>query len=371
MNPQDIGIIDRFNGAFNRVIDTGFGLIQGDVYYLYGALIIISLTLAALFWSLEENGSLMVPFLRKVLLIGFFAFLLRDWQALTQTVAASFATLGLKAGGSSMTVEQFYSPGTVAAVGVGIIDLFMGQIRKLTGPVAFFKNIADIFVISLAMIGILAAFFVLAIQIVVTVVEFKIVTLAAFPLVAFGIYSKTTFLSERALGYVASSGLKVLAMAVIVSVGQSMFGDLRPGPDPNFNEALSILLGALLLLALSISVPAVAGSLVSGGPSLGAGALAGAAIAGGTVAAGAAVGGAAAAAAPSRALASVRAAAAVPSSSSSSAASSVPAPANSNATPVKSASSIGNTLMHARSVYPSTPDSSGGMTASNTGSKEE
>ena len=49
MNPQDIGIIDRFNGAFNRVIDTGFGLIQGDVYYLYGALIIISLTLAALF----------------------------------------------------------------------------------------------------------------------------------------------------------------------------------------------------------------------------------------------------------------------------------------------------------------------------------
>jgi len=40
------GVIDRFLGTFAQYIDSGFGLIQGDVHWLAGVLIVIDVILA-------------------------------------------------------------------------------------------------------------------------------------------------------------------------------------------------------------------------------------------------------------------------------------------------------------------------------------
>ncbi|MDQ2862009.1 MAG: P-type conjugative transfer protein TrbL, partial [Pseudomonadota bacterium] len=45
------GVIDRFLGVFTQYIDSGFGLLQGDVRWLAGVLIAIDITLAGLFWA--------------------------------------------------------------------------------------------------------------------------------------------------------------------------------------------------------------------------------------------------------------------------------------------------------------------------------
>lgn len=43
---NDLGVIDRFMTAFIRYIDSGFGLLGGDVAFLTSTLIAIDLTLA-------------------------------------------------------------------------------------------------------------------------------------------------------------------------------------------------------------------------------------------------------------------------------------------------------------------------------------
>jgi len=136
----------------------------------------------------------------------------------------------------------------------------------------------------------------------VTLIEFKLVTLAGFVLVPFAFWNRTAFLAEKVLGNVVSSGVKVLVLAVIVGIGSMIFGQFQTpaGADPSLNHALAIMLASLTMLGLGIFGPGIATGLVSGAPQLGAGAAAGTALgaAGLAVAGGAAVatGGAAVAA---------------------------------------------------------------------------
>jgi type IV secretion system protein TrbL len=139
---------------------------------------------------------------------------------------------------------------------------------------------------------VLLAFFILAIQLFITLIEFKLTTLAGFVLIPFGLFGKTAFAAERVLGNVISSGIKVLVLAVIVGIGTTLFAQFTAGfggNQPTIEDALSLVLAALSLLGLGIFGPGIANGIVSGGPQLGAGAAVGTGLAaGGIVAAGAA-----------------------------------------------------------------------------------
>src|SRR4029077_20189259 len=80
---------------------------------------------------------------------------------------------------------------------------------QLTGYVSFFANFIQIFVLLTAWLVVVVAFFILSIQPFVTLIKFKLPTLAGFILVPFGLFSKTAFLAERVLGNVVASGVKV------------------------------------------------------------------------------------------------------------------------------------------------------------------
>lgn len=141
----------------------------------------------------------------------------------------------------------------------------------------------------------LLAFFILAIQLFVTLIEFKLTTLAGFVLIPFGLFGKTAFMAERVLGNVVSSGIKVLVLAVIIGIGSTLFSQFTAGfggATPTIDDAMAIVLAALSLLGLGIFGPGIAAGLVSGGPQLGAGAAVGTglAVGGAALAAGGAAG---------------------------------------------------------------------------------
>ena len=70
---NDLGIIDRFMETFSRYIDSGFGLLSGDVAFLTTILIGIDITLAGLFWALGGEDNIIERLIRKVLYVGVFA----------------------------------------------------------------------------------------------------------------------------------------------------------------------------------------------------------------------------------------------------------------------------------------------------------
>lgn len=303
---NDLSVIDRFLDVFSRYIDSGFGLLHGEVAFLTATLVGIDVALAGLFWAMSHasggGDDVVVKLVKKVLYVGAFAFIIGNFNNLAGILFRSFAGLGLVASGSSMTQAQLLQPGRLAQAGVDAGRPIMAQISDLTGFPEVFANLDVISVLFLAWLVIIVSFFVLAVQLFVTLIEFKLTTLAGFVLVPFALWNKTAFLAERVLGNVVSSGIKVLVLAVIVGIGSGLFAQFQvpPGTEPSIDHALAIMLASLTLLGLGIFGPGIATGLVSGAPQLGAGAAAGTVLgaAGLAVAGGAAIaaGGAAVAA---------------------------------------------------------------------------
>jgi type IV secretion system protein TrbL len=273
MATADPAVLDDFLNTFKTQVDAGFGLIQGDVAGTLGTLVVISIVVTAILWAIDENQNVLASLVRKVLLVGFFAFLVAQWHTLSTTVVNGFAALGLKAGGGAMSVSTFTtSPSQIVMAGIKVIAGLMQYVQKIApGPIEFFAHIDVVIMALVAAIGILIAFVILAVEIVVTIIEFHIVTLVAFVTVPFGVLSQTSFMSERAIGYVVSVGIKLMALAIVVSLGTTVFNTYTVSSDPGIGEDVGLLLAAVLMVMLALKIPAIAAALISGGPQLNAG----------------------------------------------------------------------------------------------------
>lgn len=288
---EGTGVIDRFLEVFTRYIDSGFGLLQGEVAWLASTLIVIDVTLAALFWAWGADDDILARLVKKTLFVGIFAFIIGNWNSLSRIVFESFAGLGLQASGTGLSAAEFLRPGRVAQVGLDAGRPILESISGLMGYISFFENFIQIAVLLLAWAIVLLSFFILAIQLFISLIEFKLATLCGFVLVPFGLFNKTAFMAERVLGLVISSGVKVLVLAVVVGIGSTLFGEFTRGfeAQPTIEDAMALVLAALSLLGLGIFGPSIANGIVSGGPQLGAGAAVGTGLAaGGAMLAGAA-----------------------------------------------------------------------------------
>lgn len=291
---NDIAVIDRFLIVFSNYIDSGFGLLGGEVAFLTATLVVIDMTIAGLYWAMGhatgQGDDVIAKLIRKVLYVGAFAYIIGNFNWLASIVVRSFAGLGLMASGSRITQAEFLQPGRLAQVGTDAGAPILAQIGDMAGFPEVFANLDAIVVMFLAWLVVILSFFVLAIQLFITLIEFKLTTLAGFVLVPFALWNKTAFLAEKVLGNVVSSGIKVLVLAVIVGIGTGLFAEFQVAPaEPSLDHALVIMLASLALLALGIFGPGIATGLVSGSPQRGAGAAAGTAlaVAGTAVAAGA------------------------------------------------------------------------------------
>jgi type IV secretion system protein TrbL len=292
---NDLGVIDHFLNVFSTYIDSGFGLLGNELAYLTAILVVLDITLAGLFWAMGGTDDVIARLIKKTLYVGAFAFIITNFNLLSGILFRSFAGLGLLAGGNTIAAAKFLQPGWLAGIGVDAARPLLTQIGDLAGFPDVFLHLEVIVTLFLAWLIVIVSFFVLAIQLFVTLIEFKLTTLAGFVLVPFALWNRTAFLAERVLGNVVSSGVKVLVLAVIVSIGSTLFSEFGPalGTEPSIDQALAIMLASLTLLGLGIFGPGIATGLVSGAPQLGAGAAVGTAMgaAGLAVAGGAALAG--------------------------------------------------------------------------------
>ncbi|MFZ5676606.1 MAG: P-type conjugative transfer protein TrbL [Pseudomonadota bacterium] len=268
------GVIDNFLGVFTSYIDSGFGLLGGEVAFIATTLIVIDVTLAALFWSWGADGDIIARLVKKTLFVGVFAYIIGNWNNLARIVFESFAGLGLQASGTGFSIQDLMRPGRVAQTGLDAARPLLESISNLMGWIAFFENFIQIACLLFAWALVLLAFFILAIQLFITLIEFKLTTLAGFVLIPFGLFGKTAFMAERVLGNVISSGIKVLVLAVIIGIGSTLFSQFTAGfggQPPTIDDAMAVVLAALSLLGLGIFGPGIANGIVSGGPQLGAG----------------------------------------------------------------------------------------------------
>ena len=272
---NDLNVIDRFLAAFITYIDSGFGLLGPDVGFLTATLIGIDITLAGLFWAMGGEDNVIGRFLRKILYVGAFAFILNSFSTLADIIFRSFAQAGLTAGGGTLSADDLLKPGRLAGTGFSAAWPLLEQASEMVGFTTFFDNFLTIMVLLFAWALVIIAFFILSVQMFVCILEFKLTSLAGFILVPFALWNRTSFLAERVLGNVVSSGIKVMVLAVIVGIGSNFFTEFTEalqGHEPDIGQAMSLVLASLALFGLGIFGPSVASGLVAGAPQLGAGA---------------------------------------------------------------------------------------------------
>jgi len=278
--------VNSFLDQFLAMAGNGFGLIQGDVTYVLNALIAISIVLAGVQWALMQEAPL-APFFRKVLFIGFFAFLINNWNTLATAINQSGALLGLRAGGSSLTLADLHNPGRIAGIGV---ELF-GRSVALSEGMNILIDTLPMITIYLAAICVTLGFFILALQLFVVLIAFKLGSLAAFIALPWGVFSGTAWIAERPLGWVVGSAVRLFVLGFVASISISFVDALPATLTLDAGGALNILLFGLTVMALAWFAPVLAGEVVQGQPHLsGADAfragLGAAVIGGGTVAGG-------------------------------------------------------------------------------------
>ena len=209
------------------------------------------MTLAGLFWAMGhatgQGEDVIAKLIRKVLYVGAFAYIIGNFNMLASVVFRSFAGLGLTASGSTLSMGNFLQPGRLAKAGIDAAAPILDQIKELSGFPEVFIHLAPIVVLFFAWLVVIVSFFVLAVQLFVTLIEFKLTTLAGFVLVPFALWNKTAFLAEKVLGNVVSSGIKVLVLAVIVGIGSGLFSEFNipAGSEPSIDRALVIMLASL------------------------------------------------------------------------------------------------------------------------------
>jgi type IV secretion system protein TrbL len=175
---NDLNVIDEFMATFIRYIDSGFGLLGPDVGFLTSVLIGIDITLAGLFWAMGGEDDVIGRFLKKILYIGVFALILNRFQALADIIFRSFAQAGLTAGGGTLAADDLLRPGRLAGTGFQAAWPLLDQASDLLGFTTFFDNFLTIMVLLIAWVIVIVAFFLLAVQMFVCILEFKLTTLA-------------------------------------------------------------------------------------------------------------------------------------------------------------------------------------------------
>lgn len=260
---MDPSTVNSFLDQFLAVADSGFGLIRGDVNFVLNALIVISITLAGVQWALAGEAP-MAPFFRKVLFIGLFAFLINNWNEIATAINQSGAMLGLRAGGGSMTMADLHNPGRVARIGM---DLF-GRTVALSEGMNILTDFIPMVTILLAAVLAMIGFFVLALQIFVALIAFKLGSLAAFVALPWGVFSGTSWVAERPLGWVAGCAIRLFILALIASVSLTFVNTLPATLTLDAGGALNVLLFGLTVLALAWFGPMLASEVMQGQPHL-------------------------------------------------------------------------------------------------------
>ncbi|MGE3303480.1 MAG: type IV secretion system protein [Hyphomonadaceae bacterium] len=260
---MDPAAINTFLERFLAVADTGFGLIQGDVRFVLNALIIISIALAGVQWALAGEAP-MAPFFRKVLFVGLFAFFVNNWDHLATLINQSGAALGLKAGGGAMTMADLHNPGRIAQIGV---EMF-GRTAALGQGMNILTDFITLMLIFIAAIFVMLGFFVLALQLFVALIAFKLGSLAAFVALPWGVFNGTAWVAERPLGWVAGSAMRLFVLALVASVSMAFVASLPATLTLDAGGALNVLLFGLTVLALAWFAPMLASEVVQGQPHL-------------------------------------------------------------------------------------------------------
>jgi type IV secretion system protein TrbL len=202
--------------------------------------------------------------IKRLMFIGAFYALLVNGPTWIPAIIDSFQIIGRNAAGLPLGL----SPGDVFLRGLDITNSLCSS-ASATG---FFSNPAGAFALVLAGLIIFLAFVVVSVHFIMAVVESYVVVGAGFLFLGFGGSRWTAPYVERYIALAVAVGVKIMVLYLLVGGGMSLSsgwaaraGAISSSSNPLL-EALDIVGGAIVFMALCWQAPKFIASLLGGSP---------------------------------------------------------------------------------------------------------
>ena len=280
----DTGLLTTLLNTFQDAFTGGFSRIYPDAMKLLAILAALEVAIAAIWWAIAQEEAI-VTIARKCIQIGFFVFVVTQYQPLITAVLDGFVSTGLKAGGGG-SLNLIKDPSLIIDYGFAATAPIFDHLKDF-GILS--AGLVDIVLSGLAGILVLLAFFALAIQVFITYLEFFIIAVLGLILIPFGVLKHTSFIAEKVFGAIIAFGIRLMVLAFILSVASPTLASITLPPNPPWQQVFVMLLAALTIMGLAWHAPSIASGLISGAPSLTAGAAVGMVAAGAGALTGAAI----------------------------------------------------------------------------------
>jgi type IV secretion system protein TrbL len=262
---MDAGILTSVLNQLAGRLSLGYARLLPDALILMRYLVAIEIVILGVFWALGKSD-VTVTAIKKITAIGLFLWIITGMQSLSYALIRSFAQAGLVAGGNVLTVANLFDPSA-------IIDMGFRTTKPIFDSIGGFTNIALHPVNSalqfLAGLMGLFSYFLIAWNLFVVIIEFYLFSVCAMILIPFAVFKPTSWLAERAIGGAFTIGVKLMVLALIVSMSYDIINglDLTPVTDSNYQLYCAVSLMCVLAY-LCWSAPNFAAGIISGGPNL-------------------------------------------------------------------------------------------------------
>lgn len=236
------------------------------IYYM----ILIDLTLTFLFVE-EEGMNIFIKIMRKILVYGFFVYMIKNFSEIVDTILHGFIQLGnLATNGGIPSKELLVSPGAMFADLLEFIFSILGIAGTTVAldaiPLVSIESVPTAVLIFVFLLAIGALF--IGIEITTIFIKFFIVTAAAIILMPFGAFKKTQDIAIKGLHGLFAQGIEIMFVAIILNFYQkykdTLFGFADPPQDI---EMLGMLqnLGVMMLFVFMVTkIPSFVSTLISG-----------------------------------------------------------------------------------------------------------
>lgn len=108
----------------------------------------------------------------------------------------------------------------------------------------------------------------LALQVFVALIAFKLGALAAFVALPWGVFSGTSWVAERPIGWVVGSAIRLFVLAFVASISVTFVDSLPATMTLDDGGVLNVLLFGLTVMTLAWFAPNLASEVVQGQPHL-------------------------------------------------------------------------------------------------------
>ncbi len=270
---------------FAQSFDKGRVALLEDAQSIFHLLIIVEVIFAGIYFAIGQGAELR-SVAKKLLIIGFFSFVISNYSSLLDTVLAGFIYAGQKASGETgADLSLFKDPGHIFTLGCQkikpafdkLLEMGMLDLISLDPLVVLFGGIVSCLCFGL-----------LAIQMFVTYLEYLVVSALGFILIPFGIFEPLRFLADRVFGAIIGFGIKFMCLGLIIGAAEQYVGQLILPAAVTWQQSLDFVVVALALCFLGFHAPGLALTLLTGSPHISAGSVAataaGAAVLGGRLA---------------------------------------------------------------------------------------